>query len=106
MKTLTGINIDRFAIAQLVIACKLYVNNGMKMTRGPAPTTTAKKFFGLKGSGQKILDQLLEIKKKIDEEDVWPDTYVFRNALLKGITGKQYNEEVARLAALPDPKEK
>ena len=43
----------------------IYIKGGLKPHRG-WKVTNVKKYFGLKGSGEKLLEDFLEIKKNID----------------------------------------
>lgn len=92
MTTITGRDIDLFAISQLVIMCDLQARTGMKPNRNTNPIKIAKITFDITGRNEKIVTTLKDILDKA-KAGVWPENYVFRNALDKGMTGREVNAE-------------
>ena len=75
---ITGRGIDQVSFKSTLVALRLEVNTGMRMSRGYSAYTSVKKVFGLKGSKVKVLAQFVEICENVDR-GIWPIGYKFRN---------------------------
>jgi hypothetical protein len=61
-------SVSIFRLTVMLRGLMIEVKTGMQMTRGPSCYTLAKREFGLKGSKEKVLEQLTKIvNDKLDE---------------------------------------